>query len=248
MFFSSFTSAPGSPTIHTNLRGQINRQPFAAEVTEQLKLLTNDVKDVKRTLQVITEAQEEILGIVKKLKHSQESQQFDCAKCCHTENINQLLGKFYATKGRYGVECPDKERALKLEFSNSPTGMTCQELMIRFRKYENAKFSYWRSEERRRLLGIAGNDWLLGAPTDTLTDKIIHLIGHKHTGCNKPQLLKEIIVARKYIREITVERARKLKGFWSSFYSWKTNKWPNGISQEDWNVLHHEDKISYQEE
>jgi hypothetical protein len=52
---------------------------------------------------------------------------------------------------------------------------------------------------------------------------------------------------RKYIREITVERARKLKGFWSSFYTWKTNNWPNGISQEDWNVLHHEDKINYQE-
>ncbi|CAB4040279.1 Hypothetical predicted protein, partial [Paramuricea clavata] len=116
------------------------------------------------------------------------------------ENINQLLGKFYTTKGRYAVECPDKERALKPEFSNSPTV------------------------------------------------KIIQFIGHKHTGCNKPLLLEEIIVARKYIREITVERARKLKGFWSSFYTWKTNKWPNGISPEDCNILHHEDRISYQEE
>ena len=47
---------------------------------------------------------------------------------------------------------------------------------------------------------------------------------------------------------MTVERARKLKDFWSSFYAWKSNEWPNGISLEDWNILHHEDWNAYQEE
>ena len=60
--------------------------PFI-ELSEQLKTVTNEVKGIKRTLQIITDAQEEILGIVKKLKRGQESEQFDFAKCCHTVSI-----------------------------------------------------------------------------------------------------------------------------------------------------------------
>ena len=39
----------------------------------------------------------------------------------------------------------------KTEFNDSPTGLSVEELMLRCEKYENAKSSYWRSEERRRV-------------------------------------------------------------------------------------------------
>ncbi len=55
--------------------------PFI-ELSEQLKTVSSEVKGIKGTLQIITDAQEEILGIVKKLKRGQESKQFDFAKFC----------------------------------------------------------------------------------------------------------------------------------------------------------------------
>ena len=92
-------------------------------------------------------------------------------------------------------------------------------------------------------------DGLLVAPSEIVTDKILQLIGQKYnTGCNKQVLLKDVIIARKYIREITVERARKLKDFWSSFYQWKTSEWPNGIDMESWNIVQQEDRAAYDEE
>ena len=56
-----------------------------------------------------------------------------------------------------------------------------------------------------------------------------------------------IVLQRKYIREISVEGAKRLKDFWSSFYLWKTSQWPNGLCLEDWNVIHHEDKAAYED-
>ena len=47
-----------------------------------------------------------------------------------------------------------------------------------------------------QLLGIAGYEGLLAAPTELVTDKVLQLISQKHnTGCNKQQLLKEITLA-----------------------------------------------------
>jgi hypothetical protein len=43
-----------------------------------------------------------------------------------------------------------------LEFTGSPTGLTCEELLLRYKRFENAKMSYWRSEERRR---VRPNSW-----------------------------------------------------------------------------------------
>ncbi|CAB4010555.1 Hypothetical predicted protein [Paramuricea clavata] len=216
------------------------------------RVLTNlqkEVASLKRAVTTMNDVQQEILACVKKIKMGVESDKFDLANCCHTENIIQLLGKYYSSKGKFPLDFPEKQRALKLEFTGSPTGLTCEELLLRYKKFENAKMSYWRSEERRRLLGIAGYDALLTAPTDVMTDKILHLIGQKHSsGCHKIHLTNEIIVARKYIREITVQRARKQKEFWQGLYAWKTTKWPNGIPQEDWLDIRRDDLACYQEE
>ena len=43
------------------------------------------------------------------------------------------------------------QKLLEEEFLDSPSGLTVPELMLRTSKYENGRFSYWRSEERRRV-------------------------------------------------------------------------------------------------
>ncbi|CAB4045409.1 Hypothetical predicted protein [Paramuricea clavata] len=109
--------------------------------------------------------------------------------------------------------------------------------------------SYWRSEERRRLLGIAGYEALRYASTVVVTDKVLQLLGQKHShGCNRINLHKEIIIVRNFIREVSLDEAKKLKDFWASFYTWKTTQWPNGIMPEDWHHLRTEDAAAYDEE
>ena len=56
-----------------------------------------------------------------------------------------------------------------------------------------------------------------------------------------------LFLQRNFIREVTLERARKLKDFWTSFYSWKTSQWPNGLTPEDWHTLKNEDEAAYEE-
>ena len=46
--------------------------------------MKSDIKAIKRTVQMMHTAQEEILSLVKKLKRGQEAEQFDFSKCCHT--------------------------------------------------------------------------------------------------------------------------------------------------------------------
>ena len=43
------------------------------------------------------------------------------------------------------------KRLLEEEFQDSATGLTIQELVLRCAKYESSRFSYWRTEERRRV-------------------------------------------------------------------------------------------------
>jgi hypothetical protein len=56
------------------------------------------------------------------------------------------------------------------------------------------------------------------------------------------------LLQRNFIREVSLEQAKKLKDFWASFYSWKTTQWPNGIMPEDWQQLRTADAASYDEE
>ncbi|XP_028417049.1 uncharacterized protein LOC114541312 isoform X1 [Dendronephthya gigantea] len=216
-------------------------------ISEKIQKLQSDVTSVKRSIASLAENQQELLSLIKKLRKNVEADTFDMGKCCHTENLIQLLGKFYTTKGRFSLDTPEKERALKLEFTNSPTGLSLQELGLRYKKFESAKLSYWRSEERRRLLGIAGYDMLINAPTEQVTAKILQLIGQKHSnGCHRALLEDEIIITRKFIRETGLEGARKAKDFWGAYYQWKTSNWPTGLSQEDKFKLRKEDMASYQ--
>ena len=103
-----------------------------------------------------------------------------CFQCVYPQdNVNNILGQFYCSKGRFPVTDDGKkvrlttstdmyinasdpymrkvliilsQKLLEEEFDQSPTGITAQELLLRCAKYEQAKFSYWRSEERRRVL------------------------------------------------------------------------------------------------
>ncbi|XP_028417050.1 uncharacterized protein LOC114541312 isoform X2 [Dendronephthya gigantea] len=191
-------------------------------ISEKIQKLQSDVTSVKRSIASLAENQQELLSLIKKLRKNVEADTFDMGKCCHT-------------------------RALKLEFTNSPTGLSLQELGLRYKKFESAKLSYWRSEERRRLLGIAGYDMLINAPTEQVTAKILQLIGQKHSnGCHRALLEDEIIITRKFIRETGLEGARKAKDFWGAYYQWKTSNWPTGLSQEDKFKLRKEDMASYQ--
>ncbi|CAB3988170.1 Hypothetical predicted protein [Paramuricea clavata] len=57
--------------------------------------------------------------------------------------------------------------------------------------------SYWRSKERRRLLGIAGYEVLLCAPTEALADKLLQVIGQKYSiNTNKAHLQNEVMLAQ----------------------------------------------------
>ncbi|CAB4020762.1 Hypothetical predicted protein [Paramuricea clavata] len=116
--------------------------------------LQKEVATVKRTLSRMQDVQEEILACVKKIRRGTEAEKFDLSNCCHTENITQLLGKYYTSKARFPMDFPEKQQALKLEFNNSPTGLSVEELLLRFKKFESSKMSYWRSEERRRVSNI----------------------------------------------------------------------------------------------
>ena len=96
--------------------------------------------------------QSELLRLVKSLKKSNDAIHFDLGKSCHTENVNRILALFYCTDGQYPLVNEEKTKLLEEEFLDSPSGLTVQELMLRTSKYENGKFSYQRSEERRRVL------------------------------------------------------------------------------------------------
>ena len=61
-------------------------------------------------------------------------------------------------------------------------------------------------------------------------------------------LWKIFLFQRKYIRDTGVETTRKVKDFWATFYSWKTEKWENGINSAEWQLLRREDRLSYSEE
>ena len=60
--------------------------------------------------------------------------------------------------------------------------------------------------------------------------------------------MENVLFQRKYIRDTDVETARKIKDFWVTFYSWKTEKWANGINSAEWQMLRREDGLSYSEE
>ena len=40
---------------------------------------------------------------------------------------------------------------LRQEFTNSPYGLTVDDLLAKAEAFEKAKFTYWRAEERRRV-------------------------------------------------------------------------------------------------
>ncbi|CAB4005190.1 Hypothetical predicted protein [Paramuricea clavata] len=125
--------------------------------------------------------------------------------------------------------------------------MTVVELILRYSKYESAKMSYWRSEERRRLLGITGYGAMANMSSRTLTLKVLTLIGQKYNVVATSALNKEIVLARKFIREKTTAEAKKLKDFWGSFYQWKLKKFPSTITREEWQMIKMEDQASYPE-
>ena len=60
--------------------------------------------------------------------------------------------------------------------------------------------------------------------------------------------MENVLFQRKYIRDTDVETARKIKDFWVTFYSWKTENWANGINSAEWQMLRREDGLSYSEE
>ncbi|CAB3985940.1 Hypothetical predicted protein [Paramuricea clavata] len=94
--------------------------------------------------------------------------------------------------------------------------------------------------------GVSGYEALLRAPTEALSDKLLQLIGQKYSvNTNKTHLQNEVMLARKYVREMTVLRAKKEKEFWQAMYTWKTTTWPNGLSPDDWREVRREDLAAY---
>lgn len=72
----------------------------------------------------------------------------------------------------------------------------------------------------------------------------------------KIQLLKPKItfyeityfLQRKFIQATSLEAARKLKDFWAKYYMWKTERWPQRITSEEWAQLKQADLLAHPEE
>ncbi|CAB4016526.1 Hypothetical predicted protein [Paramuricea clavata] len=191
------------------------------DLLSELNKVKDDVGSLKRSMKEIASRQLEMMRVVKALKKSHESHNFEMGKCCHT-------------------------RLLEAEFEDSPTGLSVQELMSRCGKYEAGRFSYWRSEERRRVLGLNGYEQLLEVLSSMLTNKVLQLLGQKYNVQSKSAVKKEIILIRKFIRSTSLESARKLKEFCGSFYEWRSTSFPGRMtsSKRTTSVMQRNDNFS----
>ncbi|CAB3984658.1 Hypothetical predicted protein [Paramuricea clavata] len=142
------------------------------DLINEMKSLKDEVHCLKRSISQLTEQQGELFRMVKSLKKTSEASHFDMGKCCHTENVNRILAQFYCTNGRYPMATDDKKRLLEEEFLDSASGLTVEELMLHVTKYEASRYSYWRSKERRRVLGINGYEHLVKASSNILAKKV----------------------------------------------------------------------------
>ncbi|CAB4029903.1 Hypothetical predicted protein, partial [Paramuricea clavata] len=119
-----------------------------AEPSEENAVLQElrELKDLMKSIKVKQSQMEKTLVRITKLLDPKD---FELAKSSHAANVTKICAKAYIQLGRFQKPNESKTEQLRQEFSNSPYGFTVQEL-LHAERFEKAKFTYWRAEERRR--------------------------------------------------------------------------------------------------
>ncbi|CAB4001265.1 Hypothetical predicted protein, partial [Paramuricea clavata] len=149
-----------------------------AEPSEENAVL-QELRELKDLMKSIKAKQSEMEKTLVRITKQLDTKDFELAKSSHAANVTKICAKAYIQLGRFQKPNESKTEQLRQEFANSPYGLTVQELLLHAERFEKAKFTYWRAEERRRILAVGTWSSLRQASTRELAAKICGLLGVK---------------------------------------------------------------------
>ncbi|CAB3983794.1 Hypothetical predicted protein [Paramuricea clavata] len=206
---------------------------------QQPPCILKELRELKELMKEVAKKQTEMGKELKQLVKQQSSKNFDLAKSSHADNVNKILSKAYVQLGRFPKQNASKTEQLEVEFRNSSYGIPLGELMTMAEQLERVKFTYWRAEERRRLLGIGTWSSLRNASLKELATRICSLLGIKFNVVLEQAVFRQTALARTYIAENgQIESQVKNDKFWINFYAWKDGQYgARGPTELQWDVI-----------